>query len=216
MSGPEYQDKCTFRHRNIRNQHVRYEISGDFIMSFLRTFAPWIVYAVVPSHYWQWAALIAACISLIEIFRLVRAGRGVTGMVIDLGSAAFFIALTILAFVDPNTPLHPYSPAISSGVLMIVAGISLLVRTPFTLPIAKQSTPPELWSNPAFIRVNYIITGVWAASFTIGCLLLAILAHTDTPRTVVQVAAFALPALFTLRYTARAQAAAKAANPSIA
>jgi hypothetical protein len=185
-------------------------------MSFLRTFAPWIVYAVVPSHYWQWGALIAACLSLIEIARLVRAGRGVSGMVIDLGSAVFFIALAILAFADPGTALHPYSPAISSGVLMLVAGVSILVGTPFTLPIAKQSAPPELWSDPRFLRVNYIITGVWTTSFAIGCILLAILAHADTPRTVVQVAAFVIPAVFTVRYTARARAAAQAANSSLA
>ncbi|MGW4117916.1 hypothetical protein [Nocardia sp. NPDC004711] len=185
-------------------------------MSYLRTFAPWIVYAVVPAHHWQWAALIAACLSLIEIARLLRAGRDVTAMVIDIGTAVFFIALTILAFTDPNTPLHPYSPAISSGVLMLVAGISMLVGTPFTLPIAKQSTPPALWSNPEFIRVNYVITTAWTVSFTIGCIALAVLAHTDGPRTAVQVAAFAIPAVFTIRYSAHAQAAAQRTNPSAA
>ncbi|MFJ9371365.1 hypothetical protein ACIRRA_44160 [Nocardia sp. NPDC101769] len=185
-------------------------------MSYLRTFAPWIVYAVVPDHYWQWAALIGTCLSLIEITRLVRDGREIAAMVIDIGTGVFFLALTIVAFADPNTALHPYSPAISSGVLMLVAGISMVVRMPFTLPIAKQSTPPELWSNPGFLRANYLITAVWTASFTIGCIALAVLAHADGPRIAVQVAAFAIPATFTVRYSAHMQAVAQRTNPSAA
>ncbi|WP_157556337.1 hypothetical protein [Nocardia acidivorans] len=61
--------------------------------------------------------------------------------------------------------------------LAVIAGVSPALRNPFTLPIAKQSTPRELWDHPGFIRTSYVITSVWAASFAIGCVALALLAH---------------------------------------
>ncbi|MFI5779518.1 hypothetical protein [Nocardia sp. NPDC051570] len=179
-------------------------------MIYLRTFSPWIVYAVIPSHYWQWSALIALGISVVGIGYQIRAGQRLDALILDCGSALFFAALTVLAFADPNTALHPYSPAISSGVLALIAGISLAVRVPFTLPIAKQSTPPEFWDQPLFIRTAYVITSVWTASFTIGCGALAFLAHSNTPRTVVQVLAFVIPVVFTIRYAAHIQSKARA------
>jgi hypothetical protein len=180
-------------------------------MSYLRTFAPWIVYAVVPSAHWQWAALIAFGISAVTITQQTRAGLRIEAQIIDIGSAIFFAALTVLAFADPNTALHPYSPAISSGVLALIAGISLAARVPFTLGIAKQTTPPELWEHPVFVRTAYIITAAWTASFAIGCLALVILAHaSSTVRTCTQVAAFVIPVVFTIRYVAYIQGKAKA------
>ncbi|MFF3226475.1 hypothetical protein ACFYV7_27015 [Nocardia suismassiliense] len=181
-------------------------------MSYLRTFAPWIVYAMVPAAYWQWAALGALLLSLFEVTRQLRAGRTLDALIIDLGSLIFFAALTVLAFADPATALHPYSPALSSGVLALIAGVSLALRKPFTLGIAKQTAPQALWDHPVFVRTAYVLTAVWAASFTIGGVGLTALAHAgSTPRTIAQVLAFAVPAVFTIRYVAYIQSKAPAA-----
>lgn len=179
-------------------------------MTYLRTFAPWIVYAVIPSDYWQWAALIAVGISLAGITYQRRAGQSWDALIIDIGSGLFFTVITILAFADPDTALHAYTPALSNGVLALIAGISLAIRVPFTLPIAKQTTPQEFWDQPLFIRTAYVLTSVWTASFAIGSVLLAVLAHSSTPRTIVQVLAFAIPVIFTIRYAAHIQAKAEA------
>lgn len=179
-------------------------------MSYLRTFAPWIVYAVVPSEYWMWAALIAFGMSAVGIVRQTRAGQSLDAQIIGIGSAVFFAALTVLAFTDPDSALHPYSPALSSGVLAVIAGTSLALRNPFTLPMARQDAPREMWDHPGFIRVNYVITWVWTASFAIGCVLLAVLAHSPTGLlTAAQIAAFAIPVTFTITYVARMRAKAQ-------
>ncbi len=179
-------------------------------MSYLRTFAPWIIYAVVPDRYWMWAALAALVISLVGIVRNVRDGRAVQAQLIDIGSAAFFAGMTIWGFTDPHTALHPYAPAISSGILALIAGVSIAVREPFTLAIAKQEIPQEHWGNPLFVRTGYILTSAWFSSFVIGCVLMIILAHDSTPRIIVQVLAFAIPAVFTVRYAAYIKAKAQA------
>lgn len=188
-------------------------------MSYVRAFAPWIVFAVIPGGLWQWAALIAVIVSVAGVARQSRAGLPLDAQVIEIGSAVYFAALAVLAFADPHTALHSYTASLASGALGLIGAVSLAVRKPFTLGVAKQSVPREAWDHPLFIHVNVVITAVWTASFVVGCIALAVLAHSSVlVRTAVQVAAFAVPLVFTLRYTARAQARADAIraeqNPS--
>jgi len=178
-------------------------------MSYLRTFAPWIVYAIIPSAHWNWAALIALVLSIALIAQQTRSGRTLDAQIIELGSAVFFAVITVIAFTAPGSGLHPYTPALSSATLAVIAGISLAVRKPFTLGIAKQTTPREFWDQPLFIRTNVIITAVWTACFAVAAVALSTLAHSgSTTRTIVQVAAFVVPMVFTLRYVAHIQAKA--------
>jgi hypothetical protein len=178
-------------------------------MSYLRTFAPWIVYAIIPSAQWNWAALIALVLSIGLIAQQTRSGRTLEAQIIEIGSAVFFAAITVVAFTNPDSGLHHYTPALSSAMLALIAGVSMAVRKPFTLGIAKQTTPREFWDQPMFVRINVIITAVWTASFAVAAIVLTTLAHSgSTARTVVQVAAFVVPMVFTLRYVAHIQAKA--------
>ncbi|MEV8376937.1 hypothetical protein AB0P21_29610 [Kribbella sp. NPDC056861] len=178
-------------------------------MSYLRTFAPWIVYAVIPSAHWNWAALIALLLSVGLIAQQTRSGRSLDALIIELGSAVFFAVITVVAFADPNSGLHPYTPALSAAALALIAGASLALRKPFTLGIAKQSTPREFWDRPLFIRTNVIITAVWTASFAVSAVVLALLADSSPAiRIPVQVAGFVVPMVFTVRYVARTRAKA--------
>jgi hypothetical protein len=185
-------------------------------MMYLRAFLPWIVYAVVPSGSWQWGALAAFVVAAGLIVMQRRAGRPADAVIIETGSAVFFAALAVVAFADPHSGLHPYSASLANGMLAIVALISLTARKPFTLGIAKQSTPREYWDQPAFLRVNMIITSVWAASFTVTATAVALIAHAgDGNRTatlIAQVAGIVVPMAFTRRYVAYVQAKAAQAT----
>ncbi|MBW8487530.1 hypothetical protein [Actinomadura parmotrematis] len=182
-------------------------------MNYVLTFLPWIVYAVLPSGQWQWAALAGLAVALGVIVRQRAAGAGPDALVIEIGSAAFFAVLAAIAFADPHSPVHPYSPALSSGVLAVIAGASLAARRPFTLGIAKRSTPREFWDQPLFVRTNVVLTAVWTAAFAVTAAILAALAHAgqghSAAAVAVQVAGFVLPIAFTLRYVAAVQARAQ-------
>ncbi|WP_030202837.1 hypothetical protein [Streptomyces sp. NRRL S-87] len=177
-------------------------------MSYVRTFLPWIVFAVFPSAQWQSASLAALVVAVALVAQQRRAGTGFDALVIELGSAAFFAALAAVALADPHSAVHAYSAALSSAVLALIAGVSLLIGRPFTLGIAKRTTPREVWGLKPFRRANAVITAVWTAAFAGTALLLALLAHAgqghSTTATLVQVAGFALPMLFTVRYVAAA------------
>ncbi|MET8580999.1 hypothetical protein ABZX39_08925 [Streptomyces collinus] len=185
-------------------------------MSYLRTFLPWIVFAVIPSGDWQWGALAALVVSVGLIARERRSGAGFDALVIETGSAVFFAVLTAVAFADPHSGVHAYSAPLASGTLAVIAGISLAAGRPFTLGIAKRTTPPEVWGLKPFVRTNVVVTAVWTAAFAVTAVLLALLAHAgdahSTPATLVQIAGFAVPMVFTVRYVAHVQAKARAAG----
>lgn len=185
-------------------------------MSYVRTFLPWIVFAVIPSAQWQWGALAGLVAAVAVTAQQRRAGAGFDALIIEIGSAVFFAALTGIAFADPDSGVHAYSAALSSATLALIAGASLLVGRPFTLGIAKRTTPRELWGMKPFIRINVVITAVWTAAFTVTAVALAALAHAgqghSTPATLVQAAGFVVPMLFTVRYVAAAQARAEASG----
>lgn len=172
-------------------------------MTYLRTFAPWIVYAVIPSSQWKWAALAGLVISVALVALQTRAGRKPDALILEIGSAVFFAAITVAAFAAPNSGLHPYAPALANGSLTLIAAVSLAIGKPFTLGIAKQTTPREFWDQPVFVRTNQVITTVWTASFFVSAAVLVAVANSGSAvRTVVQVAGFVVPMVFTVRYVA--------------
>ena len=183
-------------------------------MMYVRTFLPWIVYGVVPSGSWQWGALAALVVAIASIVVQARAGRGADAVIIEIGSTVFFAALTVIAFADPNTGLHPYSAALANGTLALIALISLAIHRPFTLGIAKQTTPPEFWDLPEFLKVNVIITSVWTASFIVAAAVLTLIAHSGpghvAATVAVQIAGLVVPMVFTNRYVAHVEAKVKA------
>ncbi|MFE9637072.1 hypothetical protein [Streptomyces sp. NPDC006463] len=183
-------------------------------MPYVRTFLPWIVFAAFPTAQWQWGALAGLVAALAVALQQRRTGAGYDALIIEIGSAVFFAALTGIAFSDPASGVHAYSAALSSATLALIAGGSLLVGRPFTLGIAKRTTPREVWGLKPFIRINAVITAVWTAAFAVTAAALAALAHAgqghSTSATLVQAAGFVVPMLFTVRYVAAAQAKAQA------
>lgn len=181
-------------------------------MSYLRTFAPWIVYAVVPSSHWQWGALLALLITAAEVAWYLVHRTAPDAMLIELGSLVFFAVITAVALADPQAALHAYTPALANGWLAVIAWFSLAIGRPFTLGIAKQSAPREIWDHPIFRRTNLIITLVWAVAFTAGAAALGTLALaagvTPAASLAIQISSFALPMLFTIRYAAAVRARA--------
>ncbi|GAB2995356.1 hypothetical protein LWP59_25105 [Amycolatopsis acidiphila] len=182
-------------------------------MSYLRGFLPWIVFSVVSSFAWQWAALIALATSAYFLVRDRRAGVTADAQILDFGTIAFFATLTAVAFADPHSPVQAYESGLSSAWLALIAGVSLLVRQPFTLGIAKRRTTPEVWKTAAFRHLSFVLTSVWACGFAASAVVTLICEANGTGvpvRVIVQILGFAVPATFTHYHvkTVRARAAA--------
>ena len=174
-------------------------------MRGLLGFAPWILYAIIATgDEWRWGAITGLVIALVLVVVDRRAGRAWDEMVIESSAAVFFACLTVLSLIDPHSFLTPYGPALVNVWLAGTAWGSLAIRRPFTLGFARATTPEKVWRTPAFHRANVIISGVWAAAFTVAALaltlVLSVSLHATTLVITIKVLSFVAPAVFTAWY----------------
>lgn len=174
-------------------------------MNYLKTFIPWIAFAIVATQFdWRYSGLVGLIVAGGLLLLERRSGRAWDTMIIEVSAIGFFAALTAFAFAFPDSPIRPYAGAMSLGWLAVTAWGSLVLGKPFTLGIARTMTPPEIWDNPIFKRTNVIITAVWAGGFTFGAVagavLLAYAPHATAALIAIKVAGFVVPAVFTVRY----------------
>lgn len=178
-------------------------------MSFLRGFAPWIVYSLVSVVGWQWGALAALVVSVVSLIADRRKGLALDAQILDLGSLGYFAVLATIAFVDPTSPLHHFDGPLSSAWLALIAITSLLIRRPFTLGIARRRVTPEIAASAPFARLNMVITSFWASAFVFQAVVgvVVVLANAGTVVDIArQVIGFTVPMLLTNRYVARVRA----------
>jgi hypothetical protein len=179
-------------------------------VTYLRSFAPWILYAVL-SSFDRRIGMVAAAVAAALLVADQRRRHDLD--LLTIVTFAFFVVMAVIALVAPHSGLHHWTPALSGGVLAVIAGGSIALRQPFTLAIARRSTPEEYWHTPVFLHINAIISGVWAVCFAASAVACALVIHTapgsTAPLVVTQVAGFVVPAVFTKRYTERVRAAAR-------
>jgi magnesium-transporting ATPase (P-type) len=132
-------------------------------------FAPWILLSVVEGpHRLVLAAALACGLALATTF--VGAAVSVRPKLLDLTAIVFFGALTLWAAVaSPDTSrwLGDWAGEMSNVAIAVIAGLSLAVRRPFTLQYARETTEEEYWTSTLFLRINFVITTVWAVVFAL-------------------------------------------------
>ena len=85
-----------------------------------------------------------------------------------LGVVFFAVLAIVGVIVDDSTVdlLEVWSGELTNVVFAVFVIATIVVRRPFTLAYAKKQAPQEYWDNPLFLKINYVISGVWAAVFT--------------------------------------------------
>jgi hypothetical protein len=172
-------------------------------MGYVRGFIPWIAFAAISTVGWQWGALAGLAAGVYLIRKNRRAGVAADALILDISTVLYFAAITALAFAAPGSPLRPYSGAISFLWLAVTAFGGLAIGRPFTVGIARQTTPQEYWHTPAFLRINKVITTAWGTAFLLTGIAVAVCDAANAgalTSTVLEVIGFVAPAVFTARY----------------
>ena len=141
-----------------------------YVRSPFAGLAPWILMAVVagPGRFEE-AASAAFGLALLTLW--VGSRRGVRVHALEVVTLAYFGLLAALGLVAPDHVidwLQLWAGELSNVVLAAFAVASLLLRRPFTMAYAKDTTPEEHWDTEAFRRINYAISGAWAAAFVVS------------------------------------------------
>jgi hypothetical protein len=137
-------------------------------VSQLRGFFPSIVFSAVSGLAWSWAALVSFALGALVLAKGRRVGVSADAQILEFGAVGYFGVLTAVAFVDPHAPVRDYASGLSSAWLALIAAVTLLVRRPFVLGIAKRRTPPAVWGTPVFRRTCAVLAGVWAVGFALS------------------------------------------------
>ncbi len=130
-------------------------------------FAPWVLLSVVGGPGRVALAAGLAC-GLAVLLAAAGAIAGLRLKVLDVTAIVFFGALTVVAALADAGLRHwlgLWSAEVCNAVIAVVAGLSIAARAPFTLQYARETTDRQYWHTPLFLRINYVITAVWAVAF---------------------------------------------------
>lgn len=95
--------------------------------------------------------------------------RGIAVHALDFVGAGFFVILAAVGLVAPPQVIawmELWAGELTNAALALFVVTTIAIRRPFTLPYAKEQAPEEYWDSPLFLRINYVISAVWAGAFT--------------------------------------------------
>ncbi len=122
--------------------------------------------------------LTAACImAAVCIGIIILAYRVDKPSYFDWAISAYFITAALLLSLLPEIGRTIFTNYAVTGIFLCLFLASFLPPVmgmePFTYHFARKTAPPEVWKNPLFIRINMIMTYVWAGVFA-SCILLSL------------------------------------------
>lgn len=131
--------------------------------------SPWILYAIVEGEgRLELSAALALGLAVgILCINWIRGGKP---KLLEYSDVVYFAGLAIvvaLASTGTRTWLELWGGEVANIALLAIVLGSILIRQPFTLQYAREGTPEEYWHTPQFMRVNYLISWVWAVAFAI-------------------------------------------------
>ncbi|MFD1935632.1 MULTISPECIES: hypothetical protein [Nonomuraea] len=134
--------------------------------------APWIIFSLLvgPGRFeMAVASALAASVVVIVADRVLR--RGSSWKFLEVCELVFFAGLTAVGAVasaGTHRWLETYAGEVANTALAVIAFGSMAFRRPFTLQYAREQVDRAYWNSPAFVRANYVITGVWGLAFLIA------------------------------------------------
>ncbi len=140
------------------------------LISLFTAFIPWIAFALIaeaplgnPLMSLTLAFIVAIALTIVLSYRQL-----LKGYILAVVTLVFFVEFFIPIIGLHQYYLAKYLAALSMLVIAVVCWATILFHFPFTLQYSREGVDPERAKSPLFMRVNYIITAVWALAFTLG------------------------------------------------
>jgi hypothetical protein len=127
----------------------------------LATLLPWPVFFIVQALGWRAGAAAAALLALAGLHLLLRRKPKLPDLLFGL----FFFVLLLCDLTGAAPWIHTWRSSAAAFLLAAMALVSLGVGRPFTLEFAREESNRLWWHHPEFLRVNRILTWVWAMVF---------------------------------------------------
>lgn len=133
-------------------------------MGILLGLAPWIVYWVLVGNVpFTVAALVALAVAVAS-FALGQL-RGGPGRVLEIGSLATFLVLTVLTFAFDQAVAERWMLPLSTAGIFLVALTGVLIGKPFVRGFAAVGQPAHVVKSELFAKVTSLLTWIWVGVF---------------------------------------------------
>jgi hypothetical protein len=127
-------------------------------------FAPWIVYWVLVGNVPFTTAVVVA-LAIAGAAVVIGQSTGKPGRVLEIGSFATFLVLSLLTFALDESFIQRWILALSNAGIFLVALISLLIGKPFAREFAAAERPADVVKTELFGRMIRLLTWMWVATF---------------------------------------------------
>ena len=86
----------------------------------------------------------------------------VRGFILPWGSVILFAFLAVNGLFDfvKISPIGSFR--LINSALAVIVIFSLLIGKPFTLQYAREEVDSKYWHNTIFLKINWILSGIWA------------------------------------------------------
>jgi hypothetical protein len=143
-----------------------------FLDSPLSGIAPWVLFSLFATP-GRFEEAVCAALGLTLLMLWVGSRRGISVHSLEVFGVAFFAILAVVglvASVGTTRWLELWAGELTNVALALFACATLIARKPFTVAYAKERTPQEYWDSALFLHINYAISAVWAAAFTVSAI----------------------------------------------
>jgi carotenoid cleavage dioxygenase len=129
--------------------------------SILGGFIPWIFFSLVyqPSSP---TMILVSSIGSIILMGLLNFKEIQKGFVLPWGSLLFFAFSALNGAFGFWVWGETYAYLLVNSALAAIVLLSMVLGKPFTLQYAREQVDKSKWNHPIFIKINWILTGIWA------------------------------------------------------
>jgi len=134
----------------------------------LAAFIPWIFFGIFYSN--NGHAILFSSLGALVLMGLFNFKELAKGFILPWGSVILFAFLALnewsglIAFSDIGTY------RLINSALAVIVIFSMIVGKPFTLQYAREEVDSSHWHSPIFIKINWILTVIWAVLMVIMAL----------------------------------------------
>ncbi len=129
------------------------------LASFVLGFLPWILFLVLPSNGWdalQRSVVICLVASVAIGWKALR-----KGFVLQWATTAFFLFSAVSLYGFKWIWLAENMGVIANSLLTGIIWFTILIGKPFTVELAREEVPQELWHDEKFMSACRFIAIFW-------------------------------------------------------
>lgn len=137
-------------------------------MQLLKPLAPWLPWLALLLISDGSMGRLGAGLLVALVAGVVLAGMKLYRGVLMWAGLLFFTLALLAVFVFRSEWFVSHLAVIANAMLAVGAWGSLILGRPFTVNFAREQTDPSRWNDPLFIRINRVVTALWAVVFTLN------------------------------------------------